>query len=163
MPNMMMILGEKYPRAFLFAVHKATDILRRFPYQPVIQGGGEVDGPEWLEVRPSRIPNAGNGLFTTQFCAEGTVLCEYKGTRLTGSQLLRTRDWTYIDSYGRQFFIDSREHPRVKGRYINHHFDASKRNVRWAYRDERIFLEASRDIQPDEEYWLNHRYWNGWA
>ncbi len=171
MPNLMMILGEKFPGAFLFTVHKATDFLRLFPYEPAIEGEGEVDGPEWLEVRPSLIPGAGNGLFTTRFCAAGTMLCEYKGTRLTGAQLLRTRDWSYIDTYGRQFFIDARQHPGVKARYVNHHFDPSMRNVRFDYHDGRIFQVATRDIEPEEElyadygdeYWVNHRYWNGWA
>ena len=148
----------------------AAQVLRRFPYRPVPEGQGEEeDGAEWLVVRPSRIPNAGEGLFTTQFCAAGFVLCEYKGARLTGLQLLRTPDWTYVCNYdGSNFWIDTKEHLKVKSRYINDNFDPSKRNLRWVLREGRIFLEATRDIFPEEElyveygerYWADQKYWD---
>ena len=171
MKRLTEMFAEKYPNAWAVAFRTAAGVLRQIPYEPVIEGEGEVDGPDWLVVRPSRIPGANLGLFSTQFVPSGTYLCEYKGTRLTGLQLLRTRDWTYIANYRFDFFIDAREHRHVKGRYLNHNFDPSTWNVGWEYRDGRILQVAIRDIQPDEElytdygaeYWENFRHWNGWA
>lgn len=40
-----------------------------------------------LEIKRSTIPNAGLGLFTTQACVKGTVLCEYKGVSLSNAEL----------------------------------------------------------------------------
>lgn len=156
----------KFPISYNFAYRRVGRICHLFPYRPILEGQGEVDGAEWLVVRPSLIPDAGNGLFVTQFCAKGTVLCEYRGTKLSQLQMLRTVDWTYCANYGCEFWIDAREHLKVKARFINENFDPSKRNVEWAYRDGRIFIEAARDILPGEElyteygaeYWKDRRY-----
>jgi hypothetical protein len=168
MGKLLEFVSATLSAAHTFAYRRAARILRHFPYLPVREGEGEEDDAEWLVVRPSLIPNAGNGLFVTRFCAAGSVLCEYQGTRLTGLQLLRTPDWTYIYCYEYRFWIDAREHPKVKARFINDHFDPSKRNVQWAHRDGRVFLEAARDILPEEElyveygdqYWADHAYWH---
>ncbi len=161
-------VNQKFPTVFPFVFRRTSRFLRHFfPYNPTVVE--EEDGAEWLVVRPSLIPEAGNGLFVTQFCPAGTVLCEYKGTRLTGLQLLRTRDWTYIACYKFDFWIDAKYHPKVKARFINHHFDPSKRNVRWDERDGRVFYVAERDILPEEElysdytdeHFENKRYFDG--
>src|SRR5262245_44518749 len=167
MKTLINLLYSRFPGLWIFIYRTATRILRRFPYRPAHEDGGIVNGPEWLIVRPSLISNAGNGLFTTRYCPAGTVLCEYTGTRLTGLQLLRTPDWTYVYNVHNEYWIDAQDHPGVKARYINDNFDHSKTNVLWVQRDGRIFMEAARDVLPGEElyaqygqeYWDNHEYW----
>ena len=167
--NLVKFLSEKFPALWVVVYRTASRLLRHFPYQPLGEGAGIEDGPDWLVVRPSLIANAGDGLFTTRFCPAGTVLCEYKGTKLTGLQLLRTPDWTYVYNYEFEFWIDPQHHPGVKARYINDNFDPSKLNVTWAARDGKVYLEATRDIVPGEElyveygaeYWENHEFQKG--
>ena len=115
MSKFIEFVDQKFPTVFHFVVRRTSRFLRHFfPYKPTVVGEGEEDGAEWLVVRPSLVPEAGNGLFVTQFCAAGTVLCEYRGTRLTGLQLLRMRDWTYTTCYKCDFWIDAKYHPKVK-------------------------------------------------
>jgi hypothetical protein len=170
MPTLAEKFAAKYPKAWMFTFHKAADILRLFPYRPAVEPCDVADDPDWLVVRPSLVSGAGEGLFTTRFCPKGTRLCQYKGTRLTGLQLLRTPNWKYIANYGFDFFLDAREHPEVKARFVNHHFDPASRNVDAEYVDGNIYFFATRDIEPNEElyldygeeYWANHKYWNGY-
>lgn len=49
-----------------------------------------------VEVRPSLILNAGDGLFAVRDFMEGEVVCEYYGKVLTLLQALRTTDKTYL-------------------------------------------------------------------
>ena len=69
-------------------------------------------------------------------------------------------------------FLDRREiSPQGQSGFINHHFDPSKRNVRWDERDGKSFMVAMRDILPEEELYTdytdehfeNKRYFDGLA
>lgn len=53
-----------------------------------------ADGEPWLELRPSLIRGAGNGLFIAKALDAGTRIGVYTGTRKTLLELLRTRDRT---------------------------------------------------------------------
>lgn len=73
-----------------------------------------------VEVRPSLIPNAGNGLFAAVEFSEGEVICEYTGRHLSFLQAYKAPDKTYImGGFGINVHIDAKDFPCSMGRYIN--------------------------------------------
>lgn len=133
-----------------------------YPPPPEGRGGGES-----LVVKPSQIPGAGLGLFTTRRHEAHEVLCLYTGERLSRWQLLRTRNTQYLAETA-DGIICPRKHLDIKARYINHHFDPARRNVALAaYRDASSVLGRSRicistrAIEAGEELYLDYgeRYW----
>ena len=73
-----------------------------------------------VEVKPSNIPGAGNGLFAMRHFAKGEVVCEYTGKILTLLQMLKTEDKTYVmGGFGLNVHLDAKDCPDSMGRYIN--------------------------------------------
>lgn len=72
-----------------------------------------------LEVRASRIPNAGLGLFATRDFAAGSVLCAYTGEQLERAAAWRLPDKTYLMKLGEGRYVDARRSPGVLARYMN--------------------------------------------
>jgi hypothetical protein len=120
-----------------------------------------VDGSPWLEVRPSLISGAGDGLFVTRDIACGEFLCRYIGTRKNLLDVLRTRDRTYLLMRHLNCFLDCKPHPEVVGRYVNHHFDPHCRNVEFDELDGEIWYVATCDIRAGEELFVDYGsfYW----
>lgn len=139
----------------------------RFPLpEPALPAALEPHGlpgrPD-LVVAPSLIPGAGLGVFAGRAFAAGELTCSYTGIRLTTLQALRTPDWRYMltlgkDRHGRRVWIDARPTLDVVARYINHHFDPARRNIAtMAVPDEaRWLMIASRPIAPGEELYYDY-------
>ena len=133
------------------------------PELPAAIAPEDLPGRPDLQVAQSLIPNAGLGVFAGRAFAEGEVTCSYTGVRLTTLQALRTPDWRYMlilgrDRHGKRVWIDARPTVNVVARYINHHFDPARRNIRTTPRpdEERWLMIASRAIAPGEELYSDY-------
>jgi len=122
------------------------------------QAGTIADGQPWLEVKPSLIKDAGEGLFAKADVAEGTTICHYLGTRKGLLDVLRTRDLSYVYKFSLFSFIDAQEQPDVLARYVNHHFDPKARNSEFFNDGNKAWLVASRDIRAGEELYTDYGY-----
>lgn len=130
---------------------------------------GGLGGNHLLLIGPSLIPNAGLGCFADRDYQKGEVVCEYTGTVLTTIQMLRTKEWTFMmglgkNRTGRRVWVDARVHLRVKARFINHHFDASKWSLNQTYLPDEVkcILTANRHIAKGEELYIDYgrRHWH---
>lgn len=123
---------------------------------------------KYLEVKPSQIPNAGNGLFTNTFIPKGENIVEYKG-RITTWKEISGRDDSnlYIMHVTDKHVIDASKNKKAFARYAN---DANgltkikglKNNGIYVHDDKnRVYIEAKRDIQPGEEILVGYGsdYW----
>lgn len=135
-------------------------------HHPLPPGGGENTS---LIVAPSLIPRAGLGCFADRDYQDGEVVGHYTGEVLGVFQMLRTRDWTYLmglgkTDNGRRIWVDTKMYLSIKERYINHHFDPSKWNLRLELRpnEAKCILTASRHIRKGEELYFDYgeKYWH---
>ncbi len=121
-----------------------------------------------LEVKPSQIPNAGNGLFTNVFIPKGENIVEYKGRITTWKEVSeQDNNNLYIMHVTDKHVIDASKNKKAFARYAN---DANgltkikglKNNGIYVHDDEnRVFIEAKRDIQAGEEILVGYGsdYW----
>lgn len=116
-----------------------------------------------LLIAPSLIPGAGLGVFARRAFAEGEYVCTYSGTRLSTLEAMRTPDWRYLvglgkNRHGRRVWIDARLRPEFPARYINHHFDVERRNIRTEAAPDREawVMTASRPITAGEELYYDY-------
>ena len=103
-----------------------------------------------VEVKPSNIPGAGNGLFAIRDFTKGEVVCEYTGKVRNLLQMLNTKDKTYMmGGFGLNVHIDAMDCPESMGRYINDPLNDALVNTFFnKLKDERKALViATRDIQ----------------
>ena len=85
-----------------------------------------------VEVKPSLIQGAGNGLFASKRFEEGDVLCKYVGTPLTLAQSMKRtqEEKVYVmGGFGLNVRLDAGPHPEVLARFINDHSEESKLNA----------------------------------
>ena len=116
-------------------------------------------------VKPSTIPNAGNGLFAARDFAPGDTVCEYTGKVLTLVQALKAADSTYMmGGFGLNVHLDARECPESMGRYINDPRNPHRYNVEFKKIKEarKALVVASRTIRKGEEIFASYgsSYWN---
>lgn len=123
---------------------------------------------EYLFIKKSGIPGAGNGLFTRTAIAKGTRIVEYKGKHTTWKEVDH-RDGSngYIYYVNRNFVIDARTYPKALGRYAN---DAKgltlvkglNNNCRYVPEGTRVFIEAAKDIPAGAELLVSYgkEYWD---
>jgi uncharacterized protein len=109
-----------------------------------------------IKMRDSKIH--GRGVFATRAIPEGTRLCEYKGERITWREADRRYPddpkapaHTFLFSLGK-LVIDANRKGNV-ARWINH---SCIPNCEAVEEDERIYIEAIRDIKRGEE--LGYEY-----
>ena len=117
-----------------------------------------------VKIKPSRIPQAGNGLFSNRRFQKGELVCEYTGKVLTLLQAIRTPDKTYMmGGFGLNVHLDAQECPESMGRYINDPRNPELLNVEFVkLRDARkALVVATRDIEVDEELYVSYGegYW----
>jgi hypothetical protein len=116
-----------------------------------------------VEVRRSTIRAAGQGLFSLQHIEAGVRVEEYTGDTVDSlSKYVRLRIKDYVaDSPCPGIFIGASRRPEALMRYINHHPDASRRNVRFRNEGTRKYYETTRPVQPDEELLTDYGelYW----
>ena len=123
-----------------------------------------------LQVKKSRIPTAGKGLFTQSAIPKGARIVEYKG-RLVRWKDVKHEDATngYLMYITREAVIDARP-SRSMGRYANDAGGLSRlqglaNNAEYVSDGNRCFIEATRNINRGEEilvgygkdYWKLHK------
>ena len=72
-----------------------------------------------LEVKPSTIPGAGNGLFTKVAIEKGTRIVEYKGRITTWKEVEWDSDNKYIYTINPKHVIDAQRTLKALARYAN--------------------------------------------
>lgn len=120
-----------------------------------------------LEVKRSGLPNAGNGLFTRVFIPAGTDIVEYTGIVTTWKEVNKEWDNGYIYYVSRNYVINAKPHVNALARYAN---DAAglekakqlKNNCVYKKKGKKIFIHATKDIQPGEEILVEYGkdYWD---
>ncbi len=121
-----------------------------------------------LAVKPSTIPGAGKGLFTKIFIPKGTRIIENTGKISTWKEVQHFEgENTYIFYVNRNKVIDSLHDEKALARYAN---DASgmvkvpgiRNNSRYVIEDERVYIEAAKDIEPGAEIFVSYgkEYWD---
>lgn len=116
-----------------------------------------------VEVRASRIPNAGLGLFATKCHVKDSVICEYMGVVWPNAVAWKLEDKSYLMKLGEGIYIDAKQCVHVLARYINDSRCAREYNVRfhklpWEHKAQVIAL---RDIEAGEELYVDYGrfYW----
>ncbi|POM73048.1 Hypothetical protein PHPALM_10140 [Phytophthora palmivora] len=117
-----------------------------------------------LEVRDSKIPGAGKGLFATKHYARGSTICEYSGVVLPNEAALKLKDKSYLMKLGNGVYVDALHCPDVLARYINDcrgHRGGFNVHFQKRPEDGKADVVAMRDIQPGEELYVNYGrlYW----
>jgi hypothetical protein len=111
---------------------------------PIVHMSGDV------EVRPSRIPGAGNGLFALRNFKKGEVVCEYVGKVLTFLQMLKATDKTYMmGGFALNIHLDAKDCPESMGRYINDPINSELINAefRKLKQEQKALVIALREIK----------------
>jgi hypothetical protein len=115
------------------------------------------------EVRPSRIPGAGQGLFALERVEAGVTIGEYAGDIVDSVfKALRLRDKDYVAlTDDPAISIDPFRRPEVMMRYICHHPKAERRNVQYINEGSRKFVRTTRVVEPGEEFFTDYgeAYW----
>lgn len=117
-----------------------------------------------VEVRRSRIPDSGDGLFAARDFDAGELLGEYRGRVLSLLQATRLQDRDYLmGGFGINAHVDARFALDAPGRYVNDHFDKARLNAHFE-KDrvrKRARLVASRPIRRGEEVYASYGegYW----
>ncbi|HEY2569286.1 MAG TPA: SET domain-containing protein-lysine N-methyltransferase [Candidatus Udaeobacter sp.] len=96
----------------------------------------------------------GRGVYAMEFIPKGTRIIEYTGERTTWEAAPNVEDDPHTFNFG----LDNGQviNPLIGGndaRWINHSCDP---NCEAAEEDDRIFIDAMRDIQPGEELFYDY-------
>jgi uncharacterized protein len=105
-----------------------------------------------IEVRQSAVH--GRGVYATQFIPKGTRIIEYTGERTSWEAAPNDENDPHTFNFG----LDNGQviNPEIGGndaRWINHSCDP---NCEAAEEDDRIFIDAMRDIQAGEELFYDY-------
>ena len=121
-----------------------------------------------LIIKPSTIPGAGLGLFTTLFIPEGTRIIQYKGRITTWKDVLNGPDFNaYVYYISRNHVIDAMKFKKSLGRYANDALGLSKtkgitNNTIYVVDRKKVFMEADKDIPAGSEILVSYgkEYWD---
>lgn len=121
-----------------------------------------------LIIKPSTIPGAGLGLFTTLFIPEGTRIIQYKGRITTWKDVLNGPDFNaYVYYISRNHVIDAMKFKKSLGRYANDARGLSKtkgitNNTVYVVDRKKVFMEADKDIPAGSEILVSYgkEYWD---
>jgi SET domain-containing protein len=125
-----------------------------------------------LEVKKSRIPGAGKGLFAKEVYKRGDRVIEYTGEIITWAECQKRND--ALDGVGMYYFyvsdkkcVDAQNVPESLARYAN---DASgfvrlpgfRNNARFEVIKSTPYIIASRTIKPGDEIYVAYgkAYWD---
>ena len=107
-------------------------------------------------------PIHGNGVFATRHIPKNTIITSYDGEDIDRATALSRSDKSYMRtvSFGHHV-IDGLRTPtrgRGAGSFVNH---SSTPNATFWIRYDRVWIKALRDIQRDEEVFVNYgrSYW----
>lgn len=116
-----------------------------------------------VEIRPSTVSGAGQGLFALADIPRGEILGEYSGDRIISlAKCLRLKNKDYIMTTDvPNLFLDPGARPEVVLRYVNHNFDPNLRNLIRQAKGETVYYLAKRDIVAGEELFVDYGdlYW----
>jgi SET domain-containing protein len=122
---------------------------------------------KYLQVKRSKIPEAGKGLFTKQFIEKGTRIVEYKGRITTWKNVLDGKHFNgYVYFVNRNQVIDAMRRKTAVARYANDARGHSKtkgvsNNSEFVVENKRVFIYAKKDILKGEEILVSYgsEYW----
>ncbi|MBK9285231.1 MAG: SET domain-containing protein [Sphingobacteriaceae bacterium] len=123
-----------------------------------------------LQVKRSRLPKAGKGLFTKQAIKKGEAVIEYKGEIINWKEysirVKENRDG-YLFFVNNKHCIDAYPTPKHIARYAN---DASglvrvkglRNNCVYEVHNNKCFIVATRNIEAGEEIFVDYtkEYWD---
>jgi len=120
-----------------------------------------------LFIKESTIPGAGKGLFTKVSIPKGTRIIEYKGRITNWKNVLNGKRFNaYVYYVNRNHVIDAMRREKSLGRYANDASGLTKingiaNNTRYVVENNRVFLEAKKDIPAGEEILVSYgrEYW----
>jgi SET domain-containing protein len=120
-----------------------------------------------LQIKRSRLPKAGKGLFTTKPIRKGTRIVEYKGKITTWKEVDGDVDNPYIFYVKRNHVIDARPYKKAKARFANDARGTKKikgltNNAVYVEDGLRVFIEAKKDIPAGSEILVGYGkdYWD---
>ena len=88
--------------------------------------------PNGVEVRPSKVRGAGDGLFATRAFEAGEALGEYYGQVLSLWQAMNLENRDYLmGGFGLNAHVNAHHALNSAARYVNDHFDRTKLNARF--------------------------------
>ena len=119
-----------------------------------------------LEIKTSRIPGVGLGLFTTAPIDENTWIEDYKGVELTHDEATAESD---INKYllcdpDASFCIDAEDTTACAVRYINDVVGTHKKtNCTLVYVDDKYGVITTKKVRTGEELYASYgrAYWYG--
>lgn len=118
-----------------------------------------------LEVRPSKIRNAGSGCFAKTVIPAGTVLGPYHGKYMTAKQRAKVQDGTYIWKIHEDRFVDAVRHDKNNPlRYVNgSKTTTQKKKINCEVKfigtepeNEKVYYITTRTIPKDEELIISY-------
>jgi len=123
---------------------------------------------KYLVIKTSGIKGAGQGLFTKKFIEKGTRIVEYKGRKTTWKEVKQQTEFNgYVYYVNRNFVIDAKDHLKTFGRFANDAKGLNKKkdiknNSRYVVYDEKVFIEATKDIPEGGEIFVSYGkgYWD---
>ncbi len=121
-----------------------------------------------LVVKKSKIPGAGDGLYTTVFIPKGTRITEYTGKICTWKEVNHDEGRNgYIYYVKRYHVIDARFHEKTLARYANDAQGLIKikginNNCEYNIDGLRVFIDAKKDISAGSEILVDYgrEYWS---
>ena len=132
-----------------------------------------------LEVKPSLIPNAGNGVFATKPIVKDEIIAEYRGKVFTcglyeefvdSGKIMRINDM-FIDSIGVAAMINDCVKFVPIDTSLSKHiseddfklkiWENKAYNCKFDNKNDKVFVVAMQDIQPGDELYVNYgqNYW----
>jgi hypothetical protein len=118
-----------------------------------------------LQIKRSRIPGSGKGLFTKIFIPAGTNIVEYTGKIISWKEV--TADNAYIFYVNRNHVIDARPYKTALARYANdargiYRLKGKRNNADYVEEGLSVFIQATRDIEKGEEILVGYgkEYWD---
>ncbi len=123
-----------------------------------------------LQVKKSRLPNSGKGLFTDKLIKKDEIVVEYKGEIVTWAECEKRAN---NDGGGYAFYItkkhciDAFPTKDALGRYANDarglaRVEGIRNNSKYDVRSKRCYIVATRNIKAGEEILVHYgqAYWN---
>jgi SET domain-containing protein len=126
-----------------------------------------VISEDQLVVKKSKLPEAGNGLFTKRFIPKGTRIVQYKGKITTwGKVNHHNGENGYIYYVKRNHVIDAGRTKKALARYANDARGLKKikgltNNAQYTEDGLKVFIQATKDIPAGSEILVGYgkEYW----
>lgn len=155
--------GPYFTGGQLFLTYEQASLLKKELDEAILKK------PPYLEVKKSKIPNAGEGLFTKNKFLKGDKIVEYLGDIIDYQEYSKR---TTEGKYGYMLFIDKKtcidafDTPQYAARFANDARGLKKvpgleNNCEYEIIGHRAYIIAKRDIKVGEELFVNYgkEYW----